>query len=333
MKKVLYVILGLIAIYLILCLFGPSSVTVERSVDINAPKELVQKQLADLKFFHDAWSPWTERDPGMKTSYTGEPGQPGSTYSWESDKDSVGKGSMTYEKTVNDSILQSLYFDGMGVTPVYFTTKSEGNVTHVTWGMTFEIGFFGRGPMLFMNMDKMIGPDYEKGLAKLKPILEQMSAAPVTQTYEIKELQWEAKTFYGKKEKLSFDKMADFFAENYPKLAADLGKAKEQPLGMPKAIYFSFDEKTMVAECAAVMEVANGTKLPGWEKFETPESKVLLIEYFGSYDKSGEAHYAMDSYIKTNNLSQGTVIEEYITDPMTEKDTAKWQTNIYYLVK
>ena len=107
MKKVLYVIGGLIAIYLILCLFGPSTVKVERSIDINAPKELVQKQLSDLKFFHDAWSPWSERDSAMKTTYTGEPGQPGSTYAWESDKDDVGKGSMTYEKTINDSVLQS----------------------------------------------------------------------------------------------------------------------------------------------------------------------------------------------------------------------------------
>lgn len=190
MKKVLYVIIGLVAIYLILCLFGPSSIKVERSVDINAPKELVQKQLSDFKFFHDAWSPWTEKDPAMKTTYTGEAGQPGSTYAWESDKSDVGKGSMTYNKTVNDSILQTLRFEGMGDTRVYFITTSENTITHVTWGMVFDIGFFGRGPMLFMNMDKQIGPDYEKGLAKLKPALEQMtqSTAP-SASYEVKELQ------------------------------------------------------------------------------------------------------------------------------------------------
>lgn len=333
MKKVLYVILGLIAIYLILCLFGPSVVKVERSADINAPKDLVQKQLANLKFFHDAWSPWTEKDSAMKTSYTGEPGQPGSTYSWESDKDDVGKGSMTYEKTVSDSVLQSLNFDGMGTTPVYFIAKEENGTTHVTWGMEFKIGFFGRAPMLFINMDKQIGPDYERGLAKLKPLLEQMAAVPAAKEYEIKEQQWEAKTFYGKKDKLSFDKLGPFFAENYGKLGADIGKAKEQPIGPPKAIYFSFDETTMVSDVAAVMEVPAGTKLAGWEKFETPASKVLVIEYYGPYEKSGEAHYAMDAYIKKNGLTQGNVIEEYVTDPMSEKDPAKWLTKIYYLLK
>ena len=333
MKKVLYVILGLVAIYLVLCLFGPSTVKVERSVDINAPKELVQTQLADLNFFHDTWSPWTEKDSAMKITYAGEMGQPGSTYAWESDKKEVGKGMMIYDQTVNDSVLQTLRFDDMGDAKVYFITKPVENATNVTWGMIFDVGFFHRGPMLFMNFDKHIGPDYERGLAKLKPVLEQMAAAPAPATYEIKEVQWEAKTYYGKKEKVSFDKMSAFFGANFSKIGEDLGKAKVQPVGMPKAIYFSYDEKGQSAECAAVMEVPNGTNVSGWEKFETPAGKVLLIEYYGPYEKSGDAHYAMDAYIKKNGLTQGLVLEEYVTDPMTEKDPSKWLTNIFYVVK
>jgi effector-binding domain-containing protein len=89
----------------------------------------------------------------------------------------------------------------------------------------------------------------------------------------------------------------------------------------------------MMTDVAAVMEVANGVKLEGVEKFETPASKVLMIEYFGAYDKSARAHYAMDAYMKEKGLTQASVIEEYANDPMTEKDTAKWQTNIFYLVK
>ncbi|MBK6522736.1 MAG: GyrI-like domain-containing protein [Sphingobacteriaceae bacterium] len=89
----------------------------------------------------------------------------------------------------------------------------------------------------------------------------------------------------------------------------------------------------MVGDLAAVMEFANGTKISGLEKWETPAGKVLLIEYYGSYDKSGNAHYAMDAYMKEKGYTQGTVLEEYVTDPMSEKDTAKWLTNIFYIVK
>lgn len=334
MKKILYVIIGISGLYLILCLFGPSTIKVERSIDIKTSSiEDLQHKLADLKFFHDKWSPWTRRDPNMKTTYAGVCCEPGSSYSWESEKDSVGKGRMTFNKFSSDSVLLTLSFDGMGDSKVYYITKLNSKKTvNVIWGMQFNIGFFGRAPMLFMSMDKMIGPDYETGLANLKMQIESMPSETAI-NYEVKELNWDAKTFYGVKDKLSFEKLAAFFGTSYGKIGEALGKAKVQPIGMPKAIYFTFDEKTMVTDVAAVMEVANGTKIDGVEKFETPAGKVLLIEYFGAYDKSANAHYAMDVYIKEKGLTQSFVIEEYANDPMTEKDTAKWQTNIFYLVK
>lgn len=334
MKKILYVIIGIGVIYLVMCLFGPSKIKVERSIVIKTSSvEDLQHHLADFKLFHDKWSPWTKRDPKMKTIYSGVCCEPGSSYRWESEVDSVGKGTMTFNKFTPDSVLMTLSFDGMGDNELYFITKPSNNGSvNVTWGVVFDIGFFGRAPMIFINMDKIIGGDYENGLAKLKQEIESMPSAP-SANYEVKELSWDAKTFYGVKANLSFDKISAFFGESYAKIGAALGKAKAQPIGMPKAIYFTFDEKTMVTDVAAVMEVANGTKLEGVEKFETPSSKVLLIEYFGAYDKSANAHYAMDAYMKEKGLTQTFVLEEYANDPMTVKDTAKWQTNIYYLVK
>jgi effector-binding domain-containing protein len=185
---------------------------------------------------------------------------------------------------------------------------------------------------MFINMDKMIGPDYETGLAKLKQEIES-TPAEATANYEVKEMNWGAKTFYGKRNKLSLEKIPEFIGQTYASVTNALLKTKTEPIGMPKGIYFSFDEKAMMADFAPVMEVANGTKLEGVEKFETPASKVLLIEYFGAYDKSANAHYAMDAYMKEKGLTQIFVLEEYANDPMVEKDTAKWQTNIFYLVK
>lgn len=334
MKKILYVIIGICVIYLVMCLFGPSKIKVERNIDIKTSSvEDLQHHLADLKFFHDKWSPWTRRDPNMKTIYTGVCCEPGSSYRWESEVDSVGKGTMTFNKFTPDSVLMTLSFDGMGDNELYFITKPSTNGTiNVTWGVVFDIGFFGRAPMIFINMDKIIGGDYENGLSKLKQEIESTQSSS-SSNYEVKELNWSPKTFYGVKANLSFDKIAAFFGESYAKIGAVFGKAKAQPIGMPKAFYFTFDEKTMTTDVAAVMEVANGTKLEGVEKIETPASKVLLIEYFGAYNKSANAHYAMDAYIKEKGLIQTFVLEEYANDPMVEKDTAKWQTNIYYLVK
>jgi effector-binding domain-containing protein len=332
MRKILYVLLGLVALYFILCIVGPGHVKVERSIDINASTDLIKAKLADYKFFHESWSPWTEKDPGMKTTYTGEAGKEGHSIAWESDKKDVGKGSMTYNGAHGDTVMHTLSFEGQGDAKIYHVVAANGSASKATWVMESETPFMFRAIMLFMNMDKMLGPDFEKGLSNLKKAIEALPAE-TTVHYDVTEMNWDAKTFYGKKETLAFDKLAAFFGASYGKIGEALGKAKAQPIGMPKAIYFTFDEKTMTTEVAAVMEVANGTKLEGVEKFETPAGKVLKIEYFGAYDKSANAHYAMDAYMKEKGLTQSYVLEEYVTDPGTEKDTAKWQTDIFYLVK
>lgn len=334
MKKVLYVIIGLVVLYVLLCLFGPAKVKVERSISINAAVPVVQNALLDFKFFQEKWSPWTALDPAMKVTYTGESGKPGSGYAWESDKKEVGKGSMEFIALRNDSILQKLRFDGQGDADVYLITEAEGAGTKVTWGMAFEIGFFGRAPMLFMSMDKMVGPDYEKGLASLKNVMESMASEPKTYNgYEVKEINWEEKTYLGKRAKLGFDKLQAFFGDNYGKIFSELGKNKIEPLAAPSAIYWFWDEEKKETDCAAVACVPNGTKVKGWETFTIPAANVLQIAYYGAYEKSMNAHMAMDEYMKEKSKEQVYVIEEYVTDPMNEKDTSKWLTNIYYVLK
>ncbi|MBS1636612.1 MAG: SRPBCC family protein [Bacteroidetes bacterium] len=333
MKKILYVIIGLFVVYLILCLFGPSEVKIERSAVINAPADVLKTKMADLKFFHESWSPWTEKDPNMKTEYKGEMGQPGSSMSWVSEKKEVGSGTMTYVRTSGDTICQLLNFEGHGNADVCFVVTPDNGGSKVSWIMQNKVGFFARAFMLFMNIDKMVGPDFEKGLSKLKTAMEQMPAASTAGKYEVKELNWEEHTFFGKKGTYKFDQLARFFGETFPHLFSETGKGKIQPVMAPSAIYFSYDEQKGETECAAVACVPNGTELKGLEKFTVPASKVLQIAYYGAYNKSGDAHMAMDAYIKEKNLTQGWVIEEYVTDPMNEKDTAKWLTNIYYVIK
>lgn len=331
-KKILYVLLGLVALYLILCMVGAGHVKVERSIDIKAPAELIKIKLGDYKFFHEQWSPWTEKDPGMKTTYTGEAGKEGHAIAWESEKDEVGHGSMTYNGIHGDTVMHTLHFEGQGDAKIYHIATANAENTKVTWVMESETPFIFRAMMLFMNMDKMVGPDFEKGLAKLKTAMEAMPVESAAH-YDIEEMNWDAKTYYGVKTNTTFDKLSAFFGQSYGKIGAAMQKAKVGMISAPSAIYFSFDEKTMVTDVAAVMEVPNGTKLEGVEKFDIPAGKVLKIAYYGAYEKSANAHYAMDAFMKEKGLTQSYVLEEYVTDPMAEKDTAKWLTNIYYMVK
>lgn len=138
------------------------------------------------------------------------------------------------------------------------------------------------------------------------------------------------KTFYGTKSiKLDGAKLGAFFGENWPKMWLQLENEKVKSTMSPCGILYLWDEKTMVTECVAAMCVPKGFELKGWEKYSIPATKVLSVPYYGAPEKSIEAHYAMDEYLKANKLSYSFVIEEYVTDPTLQKDTAKWLTNIY----
>ena len=331
MKKVLYILVALVAIYLVLCLVGPADTRVERTGVINAPASAVQATLADFNAF-PKWSPWKEYDPSMKTTVEGEPGKPGHKYSWEGNKE-VGKGTMVLEGIRGDSLLQTLDM-GYGPSQVYMVTKEASGATNLTWGFYSKTPFLFRPMGLFMDMDKMMGPDFEKGIANLKTLVESNVAAAAPK-YEVKELIWESeRTYYGNKTaNLAMDRVAGMLGENFPMIYADMEKNKVTPESAPSCLVYSWNDSTMSGDMAAAFAAPKDAKLKGWVKHTVPAGKVLMVEYYGSPDNTYPAHEAVVNYLKERNLSHGLVIEEFVTDPGKEPDTSKWLTNIYYIVK
>lgn len=333
MKKVLYVILGLLGVYLILCLIGKSESKVERSIVINAPIDAVKAAIVDHKVFHDHWSPWTEKDPNGKIVYEGEAGQPGHKMSWDSEVKEVGKGSMTFNGFNGDSIIETLHFDDYGDSKVYHIVKAEGNGVSVTWGMHSKMPFFFRAMGLFMDMDAMIGPDYEKGLANLKKYVESTPATPAAANYDVQEIDFPETNLIGtKKNRLTMDKVESFFGDNYKKIAEDLAKNKIEPISMPSALYIDFKMEDMSADVVACFKVAKGAKVKGLENYDFPAGKAVFLAYRGGYNDMMAAHDAIKKFMTEKNLSSNVTYEEYVTDPGTEKDTTKWLTNIYYII-
>ena len=100
-----------------------------------------------------------------------------------------------------DSIVMALGFEGHGESKAYYIVKDSSGNAAVTWGMEMNIGFFGRPIMMFMNMDKMIGPDFEKGLNKLKTAVESIQQE-VEANYEIKEVEWPETNYAGSKKEI-----------------------------------------------------------------------------------------------------------------------------------
>ena len=151
----------------------PSEYRVARTATIAAPAPAVFAQVND---FHkwDAWNPWAKLDPAMKQAYAGAPAGIGAIYTWAGNSE-VGEGRMTLtESRPSDLVRIRLEFLKPFATTstAEFSFKPEGDHTAVTWSMTGKVNFMAKVVHLFMDMDRMIGGNFEKGLAQLKSVVE-----------------------------------------------------------------------------------------------------------------------------------------------------------------
>ena len=167
------IVIVLVVVFLVMVLLQPSQYHIERSTTINAPAAVVFAQVND---FHkwNAWSPWANRDPNMKQTYEGQASGVGAMYSWAGNSD-VGEGRMTIiESRPGERIKIQLEFikpfSAMNTTDFIFTP--QGNQTSVKWTMAGNNNFLSKAFGVFVSMDKMVGGDFEQGLAKLKTVSE-----------------------------------------------------------------------------------------------------------------------------------------------------------------
>ena len=173
LKKILIALAAIVVVFLVIVALQPADFRIARSATISAPPAMV---FANVNDFHkwQAWSPWAKLDPAMKQSYEGAPSGSGAISRW-SGNDQVGAGSMTIlDSRPDENIKIKLEFlkPFQATNTAEFTFKPEGNQTVVSWSMTGQNNFMAKAFGLFMNMDKIVGGDFEKGLAQLKSLAE-----------------------------------------------------------------------------------------------------------------------------------------------------------------
>lgn len=177
LKKILAVVGLVIAVILIIAAFKPATFGVERKIVIDAPPEVVFAQVNDLHKW-EAWSPWAKLDPNSKQTFEGPATGKGSSQAWDGNNE-VGAGKMTIIESQPPSRIDinvEFYKPMAGTNLTEFTFTPQGSKTEVAWKMSGKNGFVGRLFCLFVNMDKMLGDQFEQGLNSLKAVSE--SAAP-----------------------------------------------------------------------------------------------------------------------------------------------------------
>jgi Polyketide cyclase / dehydrase and lipid transport len=173
-RKIL-IALGLALLALLITIsLQPDEFRIARSTSIASPAAPVFRHLNDFRAWQ-AWSPWAKLDPNCKNTYSGAPEGVGAAMAWEGNNQ-VGKGSMLIEEVLTAEKLRiKLVFEKpMAATnEAIFSLRADGNGgTAVEWAMTGKNNFMGKAFGLFVDVDKMVGADFENGLANLKALVE-----------------------------------------------------------------------------------------------------------------------------------------------------------------
>ena len=173
---ILYILAVLILLIVLLATIAPKKYDVSRSIIINKPIGDVFQYIKYVKN-QDFWGPWNQRDPDMKKRYTGEDGTVGFVSAWESNHKQVGSGEQEITSIVENVKMESeLRFlkPWKSVSNGYINVyEDKNNATKVVWGFHGTNKVPMNIMMLFFNMDKAVGKDFEEGLASLKTILEK----------------------------------------------------------------------------------------------------------------------------------------------------------------
>lgn len=171
-----------IATVLVIAATKPDTFRVERAARINAVPEQVFPLISDLRKF-SSWSPYETKDPDMQRTFTGAESGQGAAYEWNGDEN-IGQGRLEImDASPPSEIMMDLEF----VRPfevqniVEFKIEPQGDASHVTWAMHGPMPFVSKVMSVFVDMDQLIGSDFETGLANLKALAERSRDQPVTE--------------------------------------------------------------------------------------------------------------------------------------------------------
>lgn len=332
-KKILIGIVGVVVVLLIIGFVLPGKMEISKSISMNAPASYVFEEINNLEN-NAKWSYWNELyKDNMSVAYGDIKSGVGAVSEWDGEES--GKGKMTITESIPDkSIKMDLDFMENGTAKSWYTFEPEGEGTKITTGFTTDFGMNPIGRWMGVFMKPEMEKAFDHNLSKLKEIAEakpkftiQITEETVTPIY-----------YVGVSSAINIEDMNAINAQmgkSFGELMGALGKAKVAMTGPAFCLYPKWDEATKQGEMVCALQVAADAKVPAkYKVIENPGGKAVKALHMGDYAKLGDTHTQIGQYMEFKKLTMnGAPWEIYITDPMVEKDTAKWITEVYYPVK
>lgn len=175
----------LLIILILLALIGlmlPSSARVEREIRIKAPPSVVFPHLNSMRAFH-AWSPWAQDDTETTYRFEGPETGVGSRMRWFSGEEGIGEGSQEITASIPDERVETrLVFGDKGSGKATFLLSPSDDATRLSWQFQTDFGWDLFGRYLGLMLDGMIGMAYDRGLHRLKELIEDKSGDAMSET-------------------------------------------------------------------------------------------------------------------------------------------------------
>lgn len=327
LRRILFIFLCIVMLVFVTGLLLPGKVHVERKISLNADPANVFYQINTLKNW-EKWSPWLQMDSAVKVLYSGPESGTGSTYKWLSTNKDIGKGRISIIGSFPyDSILLLMDFGNNGESTGTFRFSKNNQNTNLTWSFESNLGMNPLSRWFGLFSDRMIGPDLEKGLANLDQL---MASIKVVDGYEILDFDVPARVLITVRDTASAATVKLKLSEMYSKISRFLKSRSLPPAGSPLAIFYNYSNRNFDIE--ACVPVDTFVEVPaGINCMTQKHRKAIMVKYFGPYKSISGAYKAVETYVNNNGIQlKGPGWEEYVTNPLQQADTNKWQTNIYF---
>ncbi|NQW29908.1 MAG: SRPBCC family protein [Ignavibacteria bacterium] len=336
LRRILWSLLGLVVAVMIVGLFLPSQVSIERSIVVKADAAEVYDLIANPTNF-SKWSPWHEKDTAMEITFFDPLYGKGAGYTWKSEVSEVGSG--RYEIISVDPGKQidvEMNWDEMGPSFAKYIITQDPAGSKLVWTFEKDMGSWPLMRWMGLLMDPMLGSDYEKGLAKFKTVIEK---APKAHVASISEQQFPGMDILSVTSTINPRLIGSTLAKSYGAIMQNMGWHNLTMMGSPMAIYHTWSPSKTTMEAAvpvALMPVSAGKMDLGGEVIvgQMKPGATVVADYFGPYERTGMAHDALANWaIKNGKQLMDAPWEIYVTDPTTEPDQSKWNTKVCYRVK
>ena len=344
LKKILIGLGVLIALLVLVSLFLPSKIQVERSLVISAPPAAIFTQLTDVSRLA-AWNPWLKKDPNVKVELSPSKTGEGAFYKWESDHNAVGSGTLTIiESKPMTFVRNALDFYENGKGEGTWKLEDVNNRIKVTWGFHTEMGSNPVAKYQGLLIERFLGPAMEQGLRNLRDASEQLAAGKEmaqakaggqSKELTVQEIDFPEREYIAVRKTVSMRDMEGHFARYFPLMYNSIQMKNIEIAGAPCGFFYEWNEQQGTADIAAAMPVKNGEDLgPQMKVVKIPGGKAVMVEYKGNMNNISAAHLAIQQYVQSNGLGQRTpIIEEYLSDVQTQPDPNKAVTRVYCLLQ